>query len=129
MDFVKIKIKDAALTLFCNFNANLSHSLSDDTYWDFSKNTNLEIQKSYKGNRVVTIDKDIYVKHIELIFKGKIDTKKGLLNFNVNYEKQISEYLKSLKSSEALSIEQHQKIKAVCWRPGILYGLCKIQKT
>ena len=72
------------------------------------------IQKSYKGNRVVTIDKDIYVKHIELIFKGKIDTKKGLLNFNVNYEKQINEYLKSLKSSEALSIEQHQKIKAVC---------------
>ena len=81
LDFVKTKIKDAALTLFCNFNANLSHSLSDDTYWDFSKNTNLVIQKSYKGNRVVTIDKDICVKHIELIFKGKVDTKKGLLNF------------------------------------------------
>ena len=32
----------------------------------------------------------------------KVDIKKGSLNFNVNYEKRINEYLKSLKSSEVL---------------------------
>ena len=43
----------------------------------------------------------------------KVNTKKGLLNFSVNHEKRINEYLKSLKSSGVLSIEQHKKIKAV----------------
>ena len=36
-------------------------------------------------------------------------TKKGLLNFPVNQEKRIKKYLKSLKSSGALSVEQHKK--------------------
>ena len=62
---------------------------------------------------------------IRLNFK-KVDTKKGLLNFTVNREKRINGYLKSLKSSRALSVEQHKKIKAVVLRSGILYGLCKL---
>ena len=57
------------------------------------------------------------------------DIKKGLLNFTVNYEKQINEYLKTLKSSEALSVEQHKKMKAVGSRPGISYGFCKVHKN
>ena len=59
----------------------------------------------------------------------KVYTKKRLLNFTVNHEKQINEYLKSLKSSGALSVEQHKKIKAVGSRPGVLYGLCKVHKN
>ena len=59
----------------------------------------------------------------------KVDTKKGLLNFTVNHEKRIIEYLKSLKSSGALSVEQHKKIEAVGSRPGVLYGFCKVHKN
>ena len=59
----------------------------------------------------------------------KVNTKKGLLNFSVNHEKRINEYLKSLKSSGVLSVEQHKKIKAVGSRPGVLYGLCKVHKN
>ena len=43
----------------------------------------------------------------------KVDIKKGLLNFTGNHEKRINEYLKYLKSSGALSVEQLKKIKAV----------------
>ena len=39
----------------------------------------------------------------------KVDTEKGLLNFTVNHEKRINEYLKSLKLSGALSVEQQKK--------------------
>ena len=39
--------------------------------------------------------------------------KKSLLNFTVNHEKQINEYLQSLKSLGPLRAEQHKKIKAV----------------
>ena len=92
------------------------------------------VQKSDKGNSVVIVDKDVYIKHMELLLSDKakfekVDTKKGLLNFTVNHEKQIKEDLKYLKLSGALSVEQYKKIKAVCSRPGILHSLCKIHKN
>ena len=51
---------------------------------------------------------------------------KGLLNFTVNHEKRINKYLKSLKLSGALGVEQHKKIKVTGSRPGVSYGLCKV---
>ena len=92
------------------------------------------VQRSDKGNLVVTVDKDVYIKHMELLLSDKakfekVHTKKGLLNFTVNHEKRINEYLKPLKLSRALSVEQYHKIKAVRSRPGILYGLCKVHKN
>ena len=87
------------------------------------------IQKLDKGNSAVILDKDVCIKHIESRLSDKARTKTGLLNFTVNHEKLISKYLRSLKSSEALSIEQHKKIKAVGSKPGNLYGLCKVHKN
>ena len=43
LDFVKTKIKDAALTSFRNYNANLPHNLLDEEFkalQNSSKNTN-----------------------------------------------------------------------------------------
>ena len=136
-DFVKTNIKDTTLTSFYNYNANIPCNLLDEEFkvlQNLSKNTNFVIQKSHKGNSVVALDKDVYIKCTESLLsnKGKfekVDTKKGLLKFPVNHEKQISKYLKSLKSSGALSVMQHKKTKAVGSRPGILYGLCKIHKN
>ena len=83
------------------------------------------IQKSDKGNSVVILDENVYIKHMQSLLNNKAkfekaDTKKGLLIFTVNYEKQINKYLKFLKSSGALSVEQNKKIKAVGSRPGVL---------
>ena len=79
-------------------------------FWDeefkalqnLSKNTNLVIQKSAKGNSAVILDKDVYIKHMESLLSDKanfekVDNKKGLLNFTVNHEKLINKYSKSLK--------------------------------
>ena len=82
------------------------------------------IQKSDKGNSVVVLEKDVYIKHIKSLLTNKakfekVDTKKDLLNFTVNHKKRINKYLKFLKSSGALSVEQHKKIKSVsCSKPG-----------
>ena len=59
----------------------------------------------------------------------KFSIKKGILNFSVNHEKNINNYLKRLEKSVALSTEQYKKIKAVGSRPGILYGICKVHKA
>ena len=61
------------------------------------------VKKSDKGNSVFIFDKDVYIKHMELLLSDKakfekVHTKKGLLNFTVNHEKRIKEYLKPLKS-------------------------------
>ena len=96
---------------------NLPSNLLDEEFkalQDLSKNTNLVIQNSDKGNSVVILDKDVYIKHVESLLSNKakfekFDTKKCLLNFTGNHEKRINEYLKPLKSSGALSVEQHKK--------------------
>ena len=43
----------------------------------------------------------------------KVETKKCLLNFTVNHKKRINKYLKPLKLSGTLSVEQYKTIKAV----------------
>ena len=83
---------------------------------------------------MVLDDKDVYVKYLENILKEqskfeKVKIKTRILNFQVNHEKRINEYLKSLKNSGSLSMGQYKKIKAVGSRPGLLYGLCKVHEA
>ena len=59
----------------------------------------------------------------------KVDVKTRAQNFQVNQEKRINEILKSLKSTASHSEKQYKKIKAVGSRPGVLYGLCKVDKA
>ena len=92
------------------------------------------IQKVNKDNSVVTVEKDVYLRHMETIISDhnkfeKVSIKKGILNFSINHEKNINNYLKRLEKSGALSTEQYKTIKAVGSRPRILYGLCKIHKA
>ena len=83
---------------------NLPRNLSDGEFkalQNLSRKTNLVIQKSDRGNSVVILDKDVYIKHMESLNDKakfeKVDAKKGLLNFTVNQEKRVNEHLKSLE--------------------------------
>ena len=137
LDFIKTRIKNTAFTFFRDFNANVPQHLSNEEFEalkTLSGNCNLVIQKADKGNSVVIVEKDIYVRHMETILSDlnkfeKVSIKKGILNFSINYEKNINNYLKTLEKSGSLSTELYKKIKAVGSRPGILYGLCKVHKT
>ena len=108
LDFVKTKIKDAALSSFRFYNANVPQNLSEEELEALdrlSKNKNLVVQKADKSNSVVLV---VYVKHMENILKDnakleKVDIKTRTLNFQVNHEKLINEILKRLKSSGSLS--------------------------
>ena len=137
LDFVKTKIKDAALSSFCFYNAKIPQNLSDEeleALEKLSKGNNLVVQKVDQGNSLVLVDKDVYVNYMENILKDqskseKVKIKTRILNFQVNHEKRINEYLKSLKNLGSLSVDQYKKIKAVGSRPGFLYGLCKVHKA
>ena len=101
---------------------------------NLSASCNLIIQKADKGNSVVLVENDVYIRHIEKILDDattfeKVKIKKGILNFSINLERRINDYLKSLEKSGTLSTDQYKKIKAIGSRPGILYGLCKVHKA
>ena len=79
------------------------------------------------------MDKYVNIKHSKSLPSSKakfekVDTKKGLLSFTVNREKHINEYLKYLKSSGTLSVEEHRKIKDVGSRPVVSYSFCKVHE-
>ena len=106
----KTKIKDVPLSSFHFYNANVPQNLSDEVLvalHRLSKNKNAVVQKADKGNSVVLVDRDVYVKHMENILKDntkfkKVDMKARTLSFQVNHEKRINEILQRLKSSGSL---------------------------
>ena len=58
-----------------------------------------------------------------------MNIKKGVLNFSINHEKHISNYLKRLEKSGSLSTKQYKKNNAVEIRPETFYGLHKTHKA
>ena len=137
LDYAKTKIKDLVLISFRNYNANIPQHLSNEEFEvlkNLSANCNLIIQKADKGNSVALVEKDVYIRHIEKILDDatkfeKVKIKKGILNFSINHERRINDYLKSLEKSGSLTTDQCKKIKAIGSRPEILYGLCKVHKA
>ena len=89
LDFIKTRIKDTALTSFRNYNANVPQHLSNEEFEalkTLSGNCNLVIQKADKGNSVVIVGKDVYVRHMETIFSDfnkfeKVSIKKRNFKF------------------------------------------------
>ena len=70
LDFVKTKLKDAALSSFPFYNAKIPQNLSDEkleALEKLSKDNNLVVQKADKGNSVVLVEKDVYVNYMENI--------------------------------------------------------------
>ena len=98
-----------------------------------SKNKNITIQKSDKGNSVVIIDKA----DLDKIEKLLNDTRKfeqlnlkndEISNFAINQEKRVDNILIKLAASNSTSEETHKSLKSVGVRPGIMYRLCKVHK-
>ena len=75
-----------------------------------SKNFNLVIEKADKGNSAVIVEKDVYLRHMEMSLSDlktldKVSMKKGILNFSINHDKNINNHLKRLEKLGSLSTE------------------------
>ena len=96
-----------------------------------SKNKDLIIQKSDKGNSIVPINK---ADHLDKMYNILSDSEKFVkssvvddrhLNFLIGIEKKLNDLLKELKASEAISKIDYKKRKPRSSSFGVLYGLCK----
>ena len=104
LDFVNAKTKEAALSFYRYYNNNVpNNNLSKKVFialQNLSKNKNLIIQKSDKGNSVVIVDREDYIKKMNDILNDKkkfwkINMKDNtLLNFAINQEKHVDKLRK-----------------------------------
>ena len=99
------------------------------------KNDSLIIQKSDKRISITIINKDDYLQKMWNIlsdsskFSKICIAKEKHLNFLINIEKQITDCLKQLNSSQVISDIEYKKLKPRGSWFGILYGLFKIHKS
>ena len=88
-----------------------------------SKNKDIVIQKSDKGNSVDIVDKNTYIKRMENLlsdqrkFEKVTLNKDAFLNFEVNQEKRIDTIFKKLVDSNSMSREMRKFVKPVGTRP------------
>ena len=84
---------------------------------NLSKNKDIVIEKSDKGNSVIIVDKETYNKRIENLFSDQTKFERvtlkndALLNFVVNQEKRIDTVFKKLVHSISMSKEIYNKLK------------------
>ena len=143
---LKSKIKDVGLSSYRIYNKkdhrfeNLSQK-EYDAFINLSDNKNTIIQKTDKGNTVVIIDWENYVKEIEEIlsytnkflkvtevtFNPKRKVNKEIRHL-LDVESSIKNCLNSLLDNTYLPKEDYKFLKLVGGRPGIMYGLCKVHK-
>ena len=110
-DFVKTKTKQTALSSFRQYNTNPQQNLSKElaALASLSKNKDIVIQKSDKGNSVVIVDKETYIMRMGNLlsdqrkFEGATLKNDAFLNFAVNQEKRIDTILKNLVDSNSMS--------------------------
>ena len=134
---MKTITKETALSSFRQYNKNRQQNLSKEelaALTNLSKNKDIVIQKSGKGNSAVVVDKDTYIKRMENLLSDQRKFEKVTLkndafpNFVVNQEKRIDTIFKDLVDSNSMSKEMRKFVKPVGTRPGIMYGNCKVHK-
>ena len=95
---------------------------------------NLVIQMADKGNTIVILDKDSYLKSVETLLKDSSKFKNipiapnKDLNYIINSEKRVTDLLKKLKNKNAISEESYNKLRLVGSKPETLYGSAKVHK-
>ena len=137
-NFLKAKIQDCALSSFKLYNEKGTvSSLNKDeisALKTLSKNNDLIIQKSDKGNSIVLINKSDYIDQMYNILsdskkfgKSSVVGEKHL-NSIIGIEKKLTNLLKELKALETISENDYKKLKPRGSSFGVLYGLCKSYK-
>ena len=120
-----------AFTSYSAFNKDnsLPSNLSKNEFESLCKlknENNLVIQKADKGNTIVILDKDYYLKSVETLMKDSSKFKNipiapdKDLNYITNSEKRVTDLLKKLKNKNIISEETYNKLTPVGSTPGAL---------
>ena len=124
---VKAHFQDTAFTSYSAFNKDNSppSNLSKNEFESLCKlknEHNLVIQMADKGNTIVILDKDSYLKSVKTLLKDSSKFKNipiapnKDLNYIINSER-VTDLLKKLKNKNAISEESYNKLRLVGSKP------------
>ena len=91
---------------------------------NFSKNKDLIIQISEKGNSAVIVQRQDYLKKMNYILRDQKKFSKVILK-----EKLIDKVLKKLVEFKSMTEKTRKSLKLVGTRPSVMYGSCKVHKS
>ena len=112
MDFAKAKTKEAALASYRSYNNNVPKNLSKEEFialQNLSKNKDLIIQKSDKGNSAVIVQREDHLKKLNDILSDQKKSSKvsleddTLFTFDINPEEHVDKVLKNLVESKSMT--------------------------
>ena len=137
-ELLKSKLKELSLSSHRRLKYNvLEENFSKkelESLKNLSKNPDIVIQKSDKGNSVAILDKKVYLEKMkEMLNKNDQFLKLPIqeekhYNFLINLEKKIREPLKELYQLDIIDKKTYEKLCSVGSHFGILYGLAKVHK-
>ena len=87
-----------------------------------------------KGNSIVILDKDSYLKSVAVLLKGSSKFKNVPvasdkdLNYIINSEKRMTDVLKNIKNKNSINEETYNKLRPVGSKSGTLKGSAKVHK-
>ena len=112
LDFAKAKTKEAALASYRSYNNNVPQNLSKEEFTalqNLSKNKDLIIQKSDKGNSAVIVQREDHLKKLNDILSDQKKSSKvsleddTLFTFDINPEEHVDKVLKNLVESKSMT--------------------------
>ena len=135
---LKPKLRKQHYLLIDLTNNNIPQILSKEEFialQNLSKNKDLIIQKSDKGNSVVIVQRQDYLEKMNDILSdqkkfSKVSLKDDtLLNFDISQEKHVDKVLKKLVECKGMMEKTRKSLKPVGTRPGVMSGSCKVRKA
>ncbi|CAF4600906.1 unnamed protein product [Rotaria sp. Silwood2] len=92
-------------------------------------NNNIIICKADKGNSIVILDKEIYMKKAEEILKGKQFEPLNNDKFHREQEEKLNKYIFSLFKKGVIDNKLRYQLQSTCSSLSVFYGLPKAHKT
>ena len=137
LDILKVDLKKIAYGSFKNYNFLRELNLSLDEYnalKKLSSNKDIVIQKSDKGNSVVLVNREDYLKRMQEMVDDpskfeKVSVKEGKdYNFMKKEKSTVDQFLSILLSKGSITPTQRNNLSPDGPNPARLYGLPKIHK-
>ncbi|CAF3225361.1 unnamed protein product [Rotaria socialis] len=107
-------------------------NLSDDelkALKSLKSNKNIVIVKADKGNSIIILDKESYIKKAEEILKGNQFQEITNKNYHQERENELNKYIYSLLKDGIIDQKLRFRLQSTCSSLSVFYGLPKIHKT
>ena len=137
LDLLKVDLKKIAYSTFNRYNFLRELNLSKPEYdalKKLSSNEDIVIQKSDKGNSVVIVNREDYLKRMQEMVDDVTKFEKVAVkdrkeyNFMVKEKGEVTSLLNELLAKQSISVADHGKLTPNGPNPARLYGLPKIHK-